>query len=77
MPFSKLNLPLKIQRGTYMFDDPIFFLSQYFECKQAEIEWILIKVSNNYCLQISRPGEGGWGGFSYLIRSKRYMKFRI
>ena len=24
-----------------MFDDPIFFLSQYFECKQADIEWIL------------------------------------
>ena len=36
-----------------------FFLSQYSECKQADIEWILNKVSKNYCLQISRPGEGG------------------
>ena len=28
-----------------MFAGPIFFLSQYFECKQADIEWILNKVS--------------------------------
>ena len=33
-----------------MFDDPILFLSEYFECKQADIEWILNKVSKNYCL---------------------------
>ena len=50
-----------------MFDDPIFFLSQYFECKQADIEWILNKMSIKYCLQISHPGEEGWGGFSYSI----------
>ena len=60
MPFSKLNLQLKIQ-GVHMFDDPLFFLSQYFECKEADNEWILNKVSKNYCLQISRPGEGGVG----------------
>ena len=48
-----------------MFDDPMFFLSQYFGCKQADIKWILNKVSKNYCLQTSRPGEGGWGGFTY------------
>ena len=40
-----------------------FFLSQYFECKQADIEWILKKVSTDYRLQISRPGEGGGEGF--------------
>ena len=45
-----------------MFDDPILFLSQYFECKQADIERILNKVSQNYCLQTSRPGEGGGEG---------------
>ena len=39
-----------------MFDDPIFFLSQYFDCKQPDIEWILNKMSKTYCLQISRPG---------------------
>ena len=50
-----------------MFDDPICFLSQYFECKQADIQWILNKVSKNYCLQIPCPREGGRGGFSYLI----------
>ena len=44
-----------------MVDDPIFFLSQYFECKQADIEWILNKVSKNYCLLIPCPGEGGVG----------------
>ena len=44
-----------------------FFLSQYFERKQAGIELILNTVSKNYRLQISRPGEGGWGGFSYYI----------
>ena len=66
MLFSKLNLQPKIQ-GVHMFDDPIFFLSQYFECKQADIRCILNKVSKNYRLQISRPGEWGRGGFSYLI----------
>ena len=29
------------------------FLSQYFQCKQADIEWILNKVSKNFRLQIS------------------------
>ena len=41
-----------------MFGDPIFFLSQYFECKQADIEWLLNKVSKNNRLQIPRPEEG-------------------
>ena len=55
-------------------------LSQYFECKQADIEWILNKVSQNYCLQTSRSGEGG--GRVFIIRfsgkrSKRYVEFGI
>ena len=45
MPFSKLNLPLKIQGGTLCLMTQYFFLSQYFKCKQAYIEWILNKVS--------------------------------
>ena len=55
-----------------------FFLSQYFVCKQADIECILNKVSKNYRLQISRPGEGdGFHiGFSSK-RSKRYVEFGI
>ena len=44
-----------------------FFLSQYFECKQADIEWILNKVSKNYRLQISCPGEGGGGGGGFIL----------
>ena len=58
MPFSKLNLPLKIQGGTLCLMTQYFFLSQYFECTQADIEWILNKMSTNFCLQIPRPGEG-------------------
>ena len=57
-----------------------FFLTQYFECKQADIEWILNKVSKKYCLQISRPGEGGGEGFHIRFsckRSKRYVEFGI
>ena len=42
-----------------MFDDPIFLPAQYFECKQADIEWILNKGSESYRLQIPRPGVGG------------------
>ena len=64
MPFSKLNLPLKIQGGTLCLVTQNFFLSQYFECRQADIEWILNKVAKNYRLQIPRPGGGGWRGFS-------------
>ena len=63
-----------------MFDDPIFFLSRYSECKQVVIEWILNKVSKNYCLQIFCPGEGGGEGFYILFyckRSKRYVEFGI
>ena len=63
-----------------MFDDPIFFLSQYFECKQADIECILNKVSTKYCLQISCPGEGGGECLHicfYCKRSKRYVEFGI
>ena len=40
-----------------------FFSSQYFECKQADIEWILNKVCKYYRLQIPRPGGGGREGF--------------
>ena len=57
-----------------------FFVSQYFECKEADIECILNKVSKNYCLQISRPGEGGGEGFHIRFsceRSKRYVEFGI
>ena len=56
MPFSKLNLPPKIH--TLWLVTQYFFLSQYFECKQADIEWILNKVSKNYRLQIPLPEEG-------------------
>ena len=80
MPFSKLNLTLKIQGGTLYLVTQYFFLSQYFECKQADIEWILNKVSNNYRLQIPCPGGGGREGFhiSFLCkRSKQYVEFGI
>ena len=63
MPFSKLNLPLKIPGGTLCLVTQYFFLSQYFECKQANIERILNKVSKNYRLQIPRPRGGGGEGF--------------
>ena len=80
MPFSKLNLPLKIQGGTLCLMTQYFFLSQYFECKQANIEWILNKVSNNYRLQIPRPEGGGREGFHIRFlckRSKQYVEFGI
>ena len=63
-----------------MFDDQLVFLPQYFEFKQADIEWILNKVSKNYRLQISRPGEGGGEGFNIRFpckRNKRYVEFGI
>ena len=75
MPFSKLNLPFKIQGGTIYLVTQYFFLSQYFECKQADIEWILNKVSKNYRLQI-----GGREGFHIRFlckRSKQYVEFGI
>ena len=50
-----------------MFDDPVFFLSQYFQCKQADVECIMSKVCKSHCLQESRSGRGGWVGFSYLV----------
>ena len=71
MPFIKLNLPLKIQGGTSCLVTQYFFLSQYFGCKQAAIEWILHKVSKNYCLQIPRPGGGGREGFYIRFLRKR------
>ena len=80
MYFSKLNLPLKIQGGTLCLVTQYFFLSQYFECKQADIEWILNKVSKNYSLQILRPGGGGREGFHirFLCKlSKQYVEFGI
>ena len=52
-----------------------FFLSQYFECKQADIEWILNKLSTDYRLQISRPGKGGFDIRFSCKRSKRYVEF--
>ena len=36
-PGNQMVRPLKL-RGVHMFDDPIFFMPQYFECKQADIE---------------------------------------
>ena len=70
MPFSKSNLQLKIQGGTLCSLTQYFFLSQYFECKQADIEWILNKVSKNYRLQIPGPG--------FLCKcSKQYVEFGI
>ena len=80
MPFNKLNLPLKIQGGTLCLVTQYFFLSQYFECKQADIEWILNKVSTNYRLQIPRPGGGGREVFHIRFvckRSKQYVEFGI
>ena len=59
MPISKLNLPLKIQGVTLHLVTQYFFLSQYFECNQVYIDWILNKVSKNYRLQIPSPGGGG------------------
>ena len=80
MPFSKLNLPPKIQGGTLCLVTQYFFLSKYFDCKQADIEWILNKVSKNSRLQIPRPGGGGGEGFHIRLsckRSKRYVEFGI
>ena len=36
-----------------------FSLSQYFQCKQADIDCMIIKVSKSPCLQKSRSGGGG------------------
>ena len=47
---------------------------------QADIEWILNKVSKNYCLQILRPRGGGREGFHIRFlckRSKQYVEFEI
>ena len=71
MPFSKLNLPLKIQGGTLCLVTKYFFLLQYFECKQADIEWIIKKVSKYYRLQIPRFGGGGREGFHIRFVCKR------
>ena len=71
MPFSKLNLPLKIQGGTLCLMTRYVSLSQYFECKQTYIEWILNKVSR---------GGGGREGFHIRFlcrRSKQYVEFGI
>ena len=80
MPFNKFNLPLKIQGGTLCLVTQYFFLSQYFECKQADSERILNKVSENYRLQKPRPGGGGREGFHIRFsckRSKQYVEFGI
>ena len=80
MPFRKLNLPLKIQGGTLCLVTQYFLLSLYFECKQAEIEWIVNKVSKNDRLQIPRPGGRGREGFHFRFlckRSKQYVEFEI
>ena len=79
MPF-KLNLPLKIQGGILCLVTQYFFLSQYFECKQADIEWILNKVYKKHRLQIPRPGGGGRECFHIKLsckRGKRYVEFGI
>ena len=80
MPISKLNLPLKIQGVTLHLVTQYFFLSQYFECNQVYIDWILNKVSKNYRLQIPSPGGGGREGFHIRLfckRSKQYVEFGI
>ena len=38
MPYSKLHLPLKIQGDTLCLVTQYFFLSQYFECKKADMK---------------------------------------
>ena len=50
-----------------MFDDPVFFTAPIFQCKQADVECMINKVSKSHCLQKSRPELGGWVGFSYLV----------
>ena len=35
-----------------------FFLSQYFDCKQADIEWILNKVSKMIVFKYLAPEKG-------------------
>ena len=80
MHFSKLHLPLKIQRDTLCLVTQYFFLSQYFVCKQAHIEWMMNKVSKNYRLKIPRPGGGCREGFHIRFlckRSKQYVQFEI
>ena len=57
-----------------------FFPSQNVQYKQADIEWILNKVSKNYRLQIPLPGGGGREGFHIRFlckRSKQYVEFGI
>ena len=58
MPFSKLHLTPKIQGGTLCLVGQYFFLSQYFECKQTDIEWILNKVSKIIVSEYLAPEEG-------------------
>ena len=58
MPFSKLNLPLKIQGGTLCLVTQYFLLSLYFECKQAEIEWIVNKVFKMIVSKYLAPEDG-------------------
>ena len=80
MSFSKSNLPLKNQGVTLCLVTQYFFLSQYFACKQADIEWTLNKVSKNYRRQIPRPGGGGREGFHIRFlckRSKQYVELGI
>ena len=58
MTFIKLNLPLKIQGGGCIFlMTQYFFMPQYFERKQADIELSYNMVFKNNCLQKS-PGGG-------------------
>ena len=62
-----------------MFGDPIFLPVAIFKCKQADIEWILNKVSKNYRLKIPCPGGGVGEGFHIRFlckRSKQYVEFK-
>ena len=59
MSSRKLNLPLKIQGGTLCFVTRYFFLSQYFQCNQADIDWILNKVYVNVASNMSNFGFKG------------------
>ena len=47
-----------------MFDDPLFFPAQYFECKQADIEQINKKLSKKLLSSKFPPRRRGWRGFS-------------
>ena len=58
--FYKIKFTLKIQWGVYVLMTQYLFMPQYFECKQADIEYSYNKVSKNHSLQKSPGGGGGF-----------------